>query len=73
VYRGTAARRSFAGLLLDYAAPAVVDGVLRLVFARPDVAAAWRASGSQAALEGALAHLGHHMTIDVRTLTTQEA
>jgi hypothetical protein len=60
-------------MLLAHATPTVVDGTLRLEFARADIAAAWEESGSQAALEGALAHLGHHMTIEVRTLTTQEA
>jgi hypothetical protein len=73
VLAATSTRRQAAGMLLAHATPTVHDGTLQLTFDRADIAAAWRDSGAQAALEGALAHLGHHMTIEVRTLTTQEA
>jgi hypothetical protein len=73
ILAATSLRRQAAGMLLAHATPTVVGGVLRLAFARDDIAVAWRESGAQAALEGALAHLEHHMTIEVRTLTTQEA
>lgn len=72
VLAATSRRRVAAGMLLDHAVPTVDGGTLRLTFARPDIAAAWRDSGAQAALEGALAHLGWAMPIEIRTLTTQE-
>ncbi|MDX3027496.1 hypothetical protein [Streptomyces scabiei] len=73
VLAATSKRRIAAGMLLAHATPAVHDGALRLEFDRADVAAAWEESGAQAALEGALSHLGHHLTVGVRTVTTQEA
>jgi hypothetical protein len=50
-------------MLLAHATPVVHDGVLRLQFARADIADAWRDiahawrdSGAQAALDAALEH-----------------
>jgi hypothetical protein len=43
-------------MLLAHATPVVHDGVLRLQFARADIADAWLASGAQAALDAALEH-----------------
>jgi hypothetical protein len=48
-------RRHVTGMLLAHATPTLDDGVLRLHFDDPNIAAAWRDSGAQAALEGALA------------------
>jgi hypothetical protein len=73
VLAATSTRRQAAGMLLAHATPTAHDGTLRLHFDRADIAAAWRDSGAQAALEGALTQLGHRMTIEIRTLTTQEA
>jgi hypothetical protein len=72
VLAATSLRRQAAGMLLAHAIPTVEGGTLRLHFDRADIAVAWRDSGAQAALEGAMKHLGRHMTIEVRTLTTQE-
>lgn len=69
VLAATSRRRVAAGDLLDHAAVSVVDGTLLLGFARPDIAAAWEESGAQAALEGALAHGGWSMPIEVVSLT----
>ncbi|WP_328336770.1 hypothetical protein [Streptomyces violaceus] len=70
VLAATFRRRVAAGDLLDHAVPTVDDGVLRLAFARPDIAAAWEESGAQAALEGALVHCGRAMPVEVVSLTT---
>jgi hypothetical protein len=43
-------------MLLAHATPVVDDGVLRLQFARADIAQAWQDSGAQAALDAALEH-----------------
>ncbi|GAP46892.1 hypothetical protein [Streptomyces azureus] len=72
VLAATSLRRQAAGMLLAHATPTVVGGTLRLTFARADVAAAWRDSGAQAALEGAMQHCGVAIPVHVRTLTTQE-
>jgi hypothetical protein len=45
-------------MLLAHATPVVHDGVLRLQFARADIADAWQDSGAQAALDAALEHCG---------------
>ena len=58
-------RRHVTGLLLAQATPSVVHGRLRLDFPRPDLVAAWHESRAEAALEGALAHLGWSMPIEV--------
>ncbi|WP_043493758.1 hypothetical protein [Streptomyces viridosporus] len=63
VLAGTRRRRMVTAMLLDHAVVQERDGVLRLVFARSDVAAAWEESGAQAALEDALAHAGHDLTV----------
>jgi hypothetical protein len=57
-------RRIYTRELLADATPTVAGGTLRLSFDRADVAVAWEESGSQAALEGALAHLGWAMPIE---------
>ncbi|GGT85742.1 hypothetical protein [Streptomyces coeruleorubidus] len=54
VLAATRLRRMAAGMLLDHASPSVHGGTLRLAFVRADIAAAWRDSGAQAALEGAM-------------------
>jgi hypothetical protein len=72
VLEATSTRRQAAGMLLAHATPTVDDGTLRLHFARADIAAAWRDSGAQAALEGAMKAGGVAMPVHVRTLTTQE-
>lgn len=65
-------RRHVTGLFLAHATPSVARGRLRLAFNDPRMAAAWHESRAEAALEGALAHLGWSMPIEVRTLATQE-
>jgi hypothetical protein len=67
VLAATSTRRQAAGMLLAHATPTVVDGTLRLSFDRADVAAAWRESGSQAALEGAMEAGGVDLTVEVNT------
>jgi hypothetical protein len=47
-------RRHVTGLLLAHATPRLVRGRLQLTFTSPRLAAAWRESGAQDALEGAL-------------------
>ncbi|MEW2463122.1 hypothetical protein AB0872_20760 [Microbacterium sp. NPDC047426] len=63
----TSTRRQAAGMLLAHATPTVVDGTLRLYFGRANIAAAWRDSGAQAALEGAMKHCGVAMPVEVVT------
>lgn len=70
VLAATSKRRIAAGMLLAHATPTVHDGTLRLEFDRADVAAAWEESGAQAALEGALTHLGHPNPIRVSAPAT---
>jgi hypothetical protein len=65
ILAATSLRRQAAGMLLAHATPTVHDGTLRLSFARADVAAAWRESGSQAALEGAMKAGGMAMSVEV--------
>jgi hypothetical protein len=65
VLAATSARRQAAGMLLAHATPTVVGGTLRLSFDRADIAAAWRDSGAQAALEGAMEHCGVAMPVEV--------
>jgi hypothetical protein len=65
VLAATSLRRQAAGMLLAHATPTVHDGTLRLHFARADIAAAWRDSGAQAALEGAMKHCGQARLIEV--------
>lgn len=67
VVAGTRRRRMAAGMLLEHATPHLDHGRLRLVFARPDVVAAWEESGAQAALEAALKHAGHGLTVTAAT------
>ncbi|MFI6032968.1 hypothetical protein ACIBBD_02060 [Streptomyces sp. NPDC051315] len=52
-------------MLLAHATPVLHGGVLRLQFARADIAAAWQDSGAQTALDAAL----EHQKIDVRVET----
>jgi hypothetical protein len=65
VLDATSTRRQAAGMLLAHATPTVVGGTLQLSFTRADIAAAWRDSGAQAALEGAMGHLGWEMPVEV--------
>jgi hypothetical protein len=65
VLDATSTRRQAAGMLLAHATPTVVDGTLRLHFARADIAAAWEESGAQAALEGAMEAGGVAMPVEV--------
>jgi hypothetical protein len=65
VLDATSTRRQAAGLLLAHATPTVEGGTLRLHFGRADIAAAWRDSGAQAALEGAMKHCGQARLIEV--------
>ncbi|MFI9344941.1 hypothetical protein ACIG0D_27300 [Streptomyces sp. NPDC052773] len=58
-------RRHVTGLLLAHATPTVDGGTLRLEFPRPDLVAAWHDSHAVAALDGALAHLGWGMPVQV--------
>ncbi|OUD04668.1 hypothetical protein [Streptomyces swartbergensis] len=58
-------RRHVTGLLLAHATPTVERGTLRLTFADPALAVAWHDSRAEDALEGALAHLGWAMPIEV--------
>jgi hypothetical protein len=67
VLAATSLRRQAAGMLLAHATPTVHDGTLRLSFDRADIAAAWRESGAQAALEGAMEHCGVAMPVEVAT------
>ncbi|MFJ4974194.1 hypothetical protein ACIP6X_02385 [Streptomyces coeruleorubidus] len=60
-------RRIYTDELLAHATPTVVGGTLRLHFDRADIAAAWRDSGAQAALEGAMEHCGVDLTVEVNT------
>ncbi|QTD96987.1 hypothetical protein [Streptomyces cyanogenus] len=57
-------RRHVTGMLLAHATPTLDDGVLRLHFADPRVAAAWQESGAQAALEGAMKAGGIDMPVE---------
>ncbi|MET9813165.1 hypothetical protein [Streptomyces sp. NPDC006355] len=63
----TVRRRVYAAELLAHATPTVEGGTLRLAFADPGHVAAWEASGADAALDGALAHLGQRRLIEVST------
>jgi hypothetical protein len=65
VLAATSTRRQAAGMLLAHATPTVEGGTLRLEFGRADIAAAWRDSGAQAALEGAMKHCGVAMPVEV--------
>lgn len=65
VLDATSTRRQAAGMLLAHATPTVEGGTLRLHFARADIAAAWRDSGAQAALEGAMKHCGVATAVEV--------
>ncbi|MET9521504.1 hypothetical protein [Streptomyces coeruleorubidus] len=65
ILAATSLRRQAAGMLLAHATPTVVGGTLRLEFGRADIAAAWRESGSQAALEGAMKAGGMAMPVEV--------
>jgi hypothetical protein len=65
ILAATSTRRQAAGMLLAHATPTVVDGTLRLTFARADIAAAWEESGAQAALEGALQASGRAIPVQV--------
>jgi hypothetical protein len=65
VLAATSLRRQAAGDLLADATPTVHDGTLRLHFGRADIAAAWRESGAQAALEGAMKAEGVPMPVEV--------
>lgn len=58
-------RRHVTGLLLNHATPSLVGGTLQLRFTAPGVVQAWRDSGAQAALEGALEHGGYDVTVEV--------
>ncbi|QIJ61415.1 hypothetical protein [Streptomyces sp. JB150] len=60
-------------MLLAHATPTVERGRLLLHFDRPDIAAAWQESRADAALEGALAHLGWAMPIEVLPVAGQES
>ncbi|MBD9721959.1 hypothetical protein PV755_09470 [Streptomyces caniscabiei] len=72
VLAATSKRRIAAGMLLAHATPTVHDGALQLEFDRDDVAAAWEESGAQAALEGAMAYLGHPNPVRVSAPATAE-
>ncbi|MFF7308155.1 hypothetical protein [Streptomyces sp. NPDC008137] len=65
ILAATSLRRVAAGDLLAHATPTVAGGTLRLHFDRADVAAAWEASGAQAALVGALEYCGQPMPVEV--------
>lgn len=52
-----------AGMLLAHATPSLDGGALHLSFSGPDIAAAWRESGAQAALEGAMVANGIDMPV----------
>lgn len=58
-------RRISAADLLAHATPTVERGQLRLEFPDTRLVADWHHSGAEAALDGALAHLGHHMPVEV--------
>lgn len=62
-------RRQYAAELLAHAAPTVDRGRLRLEFPSSGLVADWHDSRAEAALDGALAHLGWAMPIDVVNLT----
>ncbi|MEU0200910.1 MULTISPECIES: hypothetical protein [unclassified Streptomyces] len=70
VLAATARRRVYAAEILAHATPTVERGLLRLTFTDPGHLAAWEASGAEAALDGALAHLGWAMQIEVATPTS---
>jgi hypothetical protein len=57
-------------MLLAHATPTVDDGVLRLQFARADIADAWRDSGAQATLDAALKHCRLQMAVEVGVADT---
>jgi hypothetical protein len=57
-------RRHVTGLLLAHATVALDDGVLRLQFTDPAIAAAWRDSGAQVALEAALTASGIAVAVE---------
>lgn len=63
-------RRHVTGRLLAHATPVLADGVLRLQFTDPAIAKAWRESGAQAALEGALAASGIDIPIEALLAAT---
>lgn len=63
-------RRHVTGLLLAHATPTVAHGRLRLTFDRADLVTAWHASQAVAALDGALAHLGWAMPVEVANRPT---
>jgi hypothetical protein len=65
ILAATSLRRQAAGMLLAHATPTVHGGTLWLSFARADIEAAWRDSGAQAALEGAMKHCGWSVPIEV--------
>ncbi|MFI6854501.1 hypothetical protein [Streptomyces sp. NPDC050416] len=65
ILSATSLRRQAAGMLLAQATPSVVRGTLRLEFPRTGLVTAWRDSRAEAALEGALAHYGWAMPIEV--------
>lgn len=62
-------RRHVTGMLLAHATPSFVDGVLRLQFGDPAIAEAWRDSGAQLALEGALEQHGIAVAVEVTSPT----
>ncbi|MFL4904832.1 hypothetical protein ACJ6WF_16995 [Streptomyces sp. MMS24-I2-30] len=62
-------RRHVTGMLLAHASPDLVGGVLRLTFRNAQLAVAWRESGAQAALEGAMQH--HEIDASVEVVGPQ--
>jgi hypothetical protein len=69
ILAATSLRRQAAGMLLAHGTPAIVDGTLQLNFGRADIAAAWRESGAQGAVEGAMKHCGVAMPVQPTTAT----
>ena len=63
-------RRHTTGMLLACATPSLHNGVLRLQFTEPRLVNAWRDSGAQAALEGALTASGIAVAIRVTVADT---